>query len=68
MTGVSGIRRGIGLLLIACVGGALLPAAALGFALSSSLKERVSPDHLRVGIFIVSSVAAAALLGRAAFG
>jgi uncharacterized membrane protein YfcA len=50
------------------VGGALAPAAALGFALSSRLKERVSPRHLRSSIFIVSSVAATALLGRAIFG
>lgn len=50
------------------LGLALLPAAGVGFALSSWLKDRVAPDHLRVGIFIVSSIAAVALLGRAVFG
>lgn len=50
------------------VGLALMPAAALGFAMSSWLKERVAPGQLRVAIFIISSVAATALLGRALFG
>ena len=46
----------------------LLPAAGLGFLLSSWLKERANPAQLRVGIFTVSSVAAVALLTRAALG
>lgn len=50
------------------LGLALMPAAALGFAMSSWLKDRVDPAHLRIAIFVVSSVAAIALLGRALFG
>ncbi len=50
------------------LGLALMPAAALGFSMSSWLKERVAPAQLRAAIFIISSVAAVALLGRAAFG
>lgn len=50
------------------LGLALLPAAGLGFLLSSWLKERANPAMLRVGIFTVSSVAAVALLTRAALG
>ena len=50
------------------LGLALLPAAALGFAMSSWLKERVAPAQLRAAIFIISSIAAVALLGRALFG
>jgi uncharacterized membrane protein YfcA len=50
------------------LGLALMPAAALGFAMSSWLKERVAPGQLRAAIFTVSSVAALALLGRALFG
>ncbi|NND03775.1 MAG: sulfite exporter TauE/SafE family protein [Acidimicrobiia bacterium] len=48
------------------LGAALLPAAAIGFSLSSWLKERASPGQLRVAIVVVSSVAAGALLLRAA--
>jgi hypothetical protein len=50
------------------LGLSLMPAAAVGFALSSWLKERVAPNQLRVGIFILSGVAAVALLGRAFLG
>lgn len=50
------------------VGLALIPAAGVGFAMSSWLKERVDPSQLRVAILAVSSVAAMALLGRALFG
>lgn len=50
------------------LGLALMPAAAVGFAMSSWLKERVAAAQLRAAIFIVSSVAALALLGRALFG
>ena len=50
------------------VGLALIPAAGVGFALSSWLKERVAPSQLRAAILAVSSVAAIALLGRALFG
>jgi len=46
----------------------LMPAAAMGFALSSWIKERIAPSHLRLGVFVLSSLAAVALLGRAAFG
>lgn len=50
------------------LGLALMPAAAAGFAMSSWLKERVAAAQLRAAIFIISSVAAVALLGRALFG
>lgn len=46
----------------------LIPAAAIGFAMSSWLKERVAAEHLRAGIFVVSSLAAVALLLRAWLG
>lgn len=47
---------------------ALLPMAAIGFALSSWLKERTDAAHLRSGILVLSAVAAAALLVRALLG
>jgi len=50
------------------LGFALIPAAAIGFSLSSWLKERATPGQLRLSILVVSSVAAAALLIRAAAG
>jgi len=50
------------------IGVGLLPAAAVGFALSSWLKERVSPGQLRSSIFVVASLAAVALLVRAMLG
>lgn len=50
------------------LGLSLLPAAGLGFLLSSWLKDRTRPNQLRVGIFTVSSIAALALLGRAILG
>lgn len=50
------------------LGLALLPAAALGFSLSSWLKERAAPRQLRRAILSVSALAAVGLLMRAAFG
>lgn len=50
------------------VGLSLLPAVAIGFLLSSWLKDRIDQAHLRIGIFVVSSVAASALLIRALVG
>ena len=50
------------------VGISLVPAAAIGFALSSRFKEHVTPHHLRIGILTLSSFAAIALLFRAAGG
>lgn len=50
------------------VGLGLLPAAGVGFLLSSTLKERTRPDQLRRSIFLLSSLAAIALLLRAAIG
>ncbi|MCP3977394.1 MAG: sulfite exporter TauE/SafE family protein [bacterium] len=47
------------------IGVSLFPAAAIGFAFSSRLKERVTARHLRVAILSLSSVAAVALLSRA---
>lgn len=47
------------------IGLSLFPAAVLGFALSSRLKERVTPGHLRMAILALSSIAAIALLSRA---
>ena len=47
---------------------ALFPAAALGFSLSSWMKERAAPSQLRKAILIVSAAAAVALLIRAALG
>ena len=48
------------------LGVGLLPAAGLGFLLSSWLKGRISRDHLRAAIFVLSATAATALLLRAA--
>ncbi len=50
------------------LGLSLMPAAAVGFAMSSWLKERIASSQLRAGIFILSGAAAVALLGRAVLG
>ncbi len=50
------------------LGLSLLPAAGIGFSLSSLLKERAVPSKLRISILIISAVAAGALLVRAAVG
>lgn len=50
------------------IGLSLLPAAALGFGMSSWLKGRARPHHLRIAIFAISAAAATGLLVRAATG
>lgn len=50
------------------LGVGLLPAAAVGFALSSWLKERVPPGVLRIAILTISAAAAVLLYIRAALG
>ena len=50
------------------LGVGLLPAAGVGFLLSSQLKGRITQARLRVAIFVISAVAAGALLLRAALG
>ncbi len=50
------------------VGLGLLPAVGVGFLLSSWLKERTTTAGLRRSIFVLSSLAATALLLRAALG
>jgi hypothetical protein len=43
----------------------LLPAMLTGFALSGLIKDRVSPQVIRNGILVVSTMASIALLLRA---
>jgi uncharacterized membrane protein YfcA len=46
----------------------LLPAAALGLWMAVRLRDRVSKDHVRLGVLIVCAGAALALIGRSLFG
>ena len=47
------------------VAGILLPAVIVGLAVSVVVKDRVSKDHVRLGILVVSGLAALGLLIRA---